>query len=298
MATDTRMAETIAFPDQKQVKLAALSILLTLFKHDMASFLDDISDQQAARLCRELLVTTQDLIDATMTPQNRYCIPIALTSASLLCMMKSKSSLDMTEYDRMIQTSDMIETITQLTFASPNDSSISSWATHDGSNNEWTHHFAVETVRCWNITQNDEWSIFEKLESKWMYFVGDFWTGILQNSGNNIPLLKNMPSVFFLHATNRLQARNSMISSLNRLSVSRQNDLERHCEAILTALIHMLDNVSSGTGPFSYFIFLPLYHANNSHSFVLAPKVCILCQNTCGETDLDLSFRSKNCCHT
>ena len=246
MATDSRTSEKTISPDKKQVKLAALSVLLTLFKHDMASFLNDMSNEQAVHLCRELLVATQVLVDATVTPQDRYCIPIALTSASLLCMIKSKSCLDMTEYDRMMQTSDMIETVTQSTFAPPNDPSRSRWATQDESNNEWTYQFAIETIRCWNITQNDEWSIFEKLESKWIYFVGDFWAGVLQNSGNRNQLLKDMPSIFFLHTTNRLQARNSMIFSLSRLSVSRQHDLERHCEAILTALLQMVDNVSSG----------------------------------------------------
>jgi hypothetical protein len=235
-------------PNAEQIKLAALSFLSTLLKHDMTAWLDDMSDEQRTGLCQWLLLETQHLINPEL-PESASCntLSCAMLSTSLLSLIQWKSNADLSDLDRIVNSTSLVENVIQFALPSPLPETRHHgprW-TWDDQNNERARVYALELLYCWSLSGRAAWTIFGKQESQWRPYMENFWSSILDHRSHEFD--KTLQGIFLLHISSRLAARASLLSVIQG-RFGRDDDIVKPCHAILSSLYEMCRDVSLSGG--------------------------------------------------
>lgn len=201
--------------------MAATSILSQLLKHDStSSIVQEFSEEKLKTLCLQLIREMQALDGAELPhTSSNLALPLAFNSASLLSLIQWKSTLGLSEFNRMIQTTTLVENVVQFVFPSSTNNRGGyaqqgpRW-TWDGQYEDSLIH-ALDLIQCWNLCNSDAWSVFTKQEIHWRSFVETSWTSIFLDQSPEPD--KILPKLFLLHTLRPLASKNILALVIQRL---------------------------------------------------------------------------------
>jgi hypothetical protein len=231
------------YPCSEQIKLAATSILATLLKHDWNDWLAEMSEEHLRLFCQQRLSDAQSLINPELPPSSSsYTLPCALLSASLLSLIQWKHNLNLSELDRTIHTTSLVENVFQFAFPSQHVASQSRgprWTRDD--QNETSRPYALDLIYCWSLCGGEAWLVFGRQENQWGPFAQGFWTDMMSNRPRELE--QTLPGIFLLHTSCRLAMRGMLLSAIQR-HMGTGHDMTKSCQMILSSLFQLFRHVS------------------------------------------------------
>ena len=221
--TPTQLSSTItsilSFPTYEEIKIAATSILSDFLKHKNTIWLENSTEEELKVLCLQLTTESQVLINNQLPPgSSDSTISLAILSTSLLSLIQWRSSLDLAEFNRTIQTTALVENIVSFVFPSTQSGYYShgpSW-TREG-RFEQCHQYALDLIYSWKLCNGNAWSVFTKQENHWGLFFENSWESILLDQGPP-DVEKILPKLFLLHIACKFVARTRLTLVIKRLA--------------------------------------------------------------------------------
>ena len=229
------------------MKLACISLLSTLLKHDWNDWLAQIQEHQLQLFCQQRFSDMQGLINPELPhSSSKYTLPCALASASILSLIQWKHHINLSELDRTAHTTSLVENVIQFVFPSQREAHQArgpQWTT-DGQN-EASRSYALDLLYCWYLCGGETWSVFSKQESQWGSYVQSFWMDLIAN--RNQDLHRTLPVIFQLSTSCRTSMKGMLFSSIQR-HMGSGHDMTKICHRILSSLFGIFINVSRTSG--------------------------------------------------
>lgn len=203
-------------------------------------------DDKLAMFCQTLVRQTQPLMDSDLFNTKTYSIystlVSALSSASLLSLIEKKRKVELSDYNRMIHSSSLIENIVHILFESGvNDASLRN-SSDDIEKHQLVQEYALDLLYCWCSTSSEGWSVIAKQESRWRPAVETFWKGTLENRFKEVQTL--LPLMLMLHKSCRFATRQILFEAIERAGSCNGKGFDESCKTIVNSLFNAFGDVS------------------------------------------------------
>ena len=170
-------------PSSEQIKVASLSILSTILKHNSWRWVEDLQNDQVHSLCQQLLAETEVLVRPELPDYTN--LPSAFLSVTVLTLLLWRNDLDSSDYHRCVHETSLVENVVQFCLISPTETDGNAlgprWTRGDGTQQESSLSFALDLIYCWRLSGSQAWSIFGKLENRWRPTIEKFWLTLMTN---------------------------------------------------------------------------------------------------------------------
>ncbi len=210
------------------------------------SALEELDEQDLRALCQNLLRHIQTLINPQLPhTYSRWYISCALVSVSLLPLIRWRHDIDLSDFDRIIHSTTLVETISTFAFPTGQDNNAShdtpEWI-HD-QNNEGPRAHVFDTIHSWALAGNMEWSVFLKHENLWRKAIKEFWTDSFAQKTQHTS--DNITGIGLLHHSSRLIARGALSSALQCHSSNGDKDVNGRYTNLLDSLFGLFGDTHS-----------------------------------------------------
>lgn len=150
-------------------------------------------------------------------------VGLALSCVGLLCLLSWKLGEELPDY------TSLMDSVCKVAFPS---------ASNSPSGPQWTYGPVAADVRPCALALLQIWSLIgETLPDRCMtHFLNESWTRVMETRGGEC-----LPSLLFLHTTNRLSTRQSLHFVLGR------KDFKESCRTLVASLMHHSQQVRQDT---------------------------------------------------
>lgn len=238
----------------EQRKIAAAAILSHLLRYNRGYTLEYLSDDNLRILCSKLSQETQWLVQSSVPPtSNSLALPLAtgIQSLTLLCLIQWACDDDLVDIDQFLHSPTLVAHIVHFVFPSSVDESHTHRPQWTWTNNDpYSQSIALDLVRCWSVCNNDSWKSFIEQEALWENFVKRTWSDIISNEESEKGT--NLPKLFFLHSSRRLQTERMLSKTIKCLEENTCFDADPY-----RTLFAMLCNMSKDVRICQVFFYNP-----------------------------------------
>lgn len=174
-------------------------------------------------LCHQSLRRLQALINPQLPfDLSRWHLPSSLMSVVLLSLIQWRHDVDLSDYDRIVHSTTLVENVTTFVF------SLSATSTRNGHEHQdsprWTYDgastrsriFGVDVISSWALAGGAAWTMFIKQEKDWQPGLERFWNDAATIKTQSIAA--QLALVECLHHSCRLISRGSLFSILQHFS--------------------------------------------------------------------------------
>ena len=215
------------------MQIAAASILCTILRRDQLLSMDVLDESILKNVCDYCQRKIQTLIDPQFpSDHSKWYLPCALASVSLVSLIQWRHDIDLSEFDRIVTTSALVENVTAFAFGTSQEyneyPTIPQWIYDEANKNAGS--YGLDLICDWALSGGDSWSVFLKCERIWLPSLENFWNEAANNRTQNMAGTLSKAAV--LHRSSRLTSRGVLFAILQR---ARVNNF--HSEKISTNLL-------------------------------------------------------------
>ena len=249
------------FPSRDELRIASASLLLCFLKHDRTAWLQQLSlenKESLRKLSQNLLEAVYQLADPSVT--SNQVLHQSMASASLLCLMDSKETLEHSnEFNQLVYSTKLLDSVFRSCFGIFGATSPSgprwSFENKDMGTLRWMEEF----IFCWSLSKDGEARklAFDAQERYWRSPIEQCWGSLLSDDysqpGEWSRNLKRCRAVFsrfvLMNAVHHSSLRRLLVSTLTQASKTENqsqstNILVQPCRRLLQSLQHLSIHVS------------------------------------------------------
>jgi hypothetical protein len=228
----------------EQIQLGAMSCLCIILKRDQMNSLQAIDENDMGEICRQSLRRLQALIDPQLPrDHSRWHLPCALTSVAMLCLVQWRRDIDLSDFDRIVHSTTLVENVAKFVFSSSTTTSG-----HESESPRWIYDaanvgartYGLDVVSSWSLSGDAAWSMFIKQENDWRPSVERFWNNAATNQVQSMAV--SIPPVTWLQHSCRLVARGSLFSIFQRFSTTGHDTQEASPTNLLMSLFDLFQS--------------------------------------------------------
>ena len=237
--------QEIASVDRDQFKVAVLSILSILLRHEVfdLSIAQDKLSQCTSKLLKEIQVLNHSVLSPS---SSEYTLPIAMLSMLVLSFLHNYSLEQDALFhglDQTIQSTGLVENLVRFVFSS-SDHGPPRWTTASPNRFQqgYSQSFGLELFSCWRICNTAAWKVLvATLEPKLPGLVDSFWSALIDNQSLNTTgnLEGHLPRIVWLHLNMPSHARFRLTMLLEKM-VGNGNNTVNQKGTLARKIIHSL----------------------------------------------------------
>ena len=248
------------FPDRKELHMASATLLTCFLKHDRIAWLQELTLEQnkgsLRKLSQNLLEDAHRLADSSVTSSQGLHQSIA--SASLLCLMDSKETLEHTnEFNQLVYSTKLLDSVFRSCFGIFGASSPSgprwSFENKDSATLQWMEDFIFN----WSLAKDGSTRklAIDAQERYWRGPIEQYWGSLLKEDysqpGEWSQNMKRCRAIFSrlvllttVHHSSLHRLLNNILTQAVRNQHQSVDALVQPCQRILQSLQHLTLHVS------------------------------------------------------
>eukprot|EP00934_Nitzschia_sp_Nitz4_P000465 Nitzschia sp. Nitz4//scaffold59_size112058//16711//19909//NITZ4_004100-RA/size112058-snap-gene-0.60-mRNA-1//-1//CDS//3329555096//465//frame0 len=218
---------------QQRIQLAALSILCTVLKR-LSLGQAMLNRDQMSRLCTPLLCTANTLLESQPTSGDPLLhLHCALSSLSILSLIQRHLGERMQEYNQVLQSSAMVETVVRLALFTtstfpPREATIEipRWIVEASSKVDG--QYLRNTMICWNMTDDTAWDIVGRLDYLWVEQLKTFFQESFSSQHSDF-VLAHLSTLALLYRLKPLHTKHTIRSIFGSGPIPSNDEQVRLC---------------------------------------------------------------------